>query len=193
VGQFAMDSARVLGAEKVIAIDKEPYRLDMAAAQGYDVIDFEDVDVRSALLELTGGRGPDKCVDAVGMEATHGAAHVQMYDRAKQAVRAESDRPHALRQAIMSCRSGGVVSVVGVYGGLVDKFPAGAWMNRSLTLRTGQCHVQKYMKPLLGLIAQGRIDPTRVITHRLPLAEAPRGYELFKNKQDGCEKVVLTP
>lgn len=193
VGQFAMDSARALGAEKVVAIDKEPYRLEMAAAQGYDTLDFEEVDVRSALLELTGGRGPDKCIDAVGMEATHGAAHVRVYDRAKQAARAESDRPHALRQAIMCCRSGGVVSVVGVYGGLVDKFPAGAWMNRSLTLRTGQCPVQKYMRPLLGLIARGRIDPTRVITHRLPLTEAPHAYELFKNKQDGCEKVVLTP
>ncbi|GAA2550706.1 zinc-dependent alcohol dehydrogenase [Streptomyces levis] len=152
VGQFAMDSARVLGAEKVIAIDKETYRLDMAAAQGYTTINFEDTDVRSALLELTGGRGPDKCIDAVGMEATHGASHVHLYDRAKQAVRSETDRPHVLRQAIMSCRSGGVVSVIGVYGGMIDKFPAGAWMNRSLTLRTGQCHVQRYMRPLLGLI-----------------------------------------
>ncbi|MFJ4486482.1 zinc-dependent alcohol dehydrogenase [Streptomyces longwoodensis] len=193
VGQFAMDSARVLGAEKVVAIDKEPYRLAMAASQGYETINFEDTDVRSALLELTGGRGPDKCIDAVGLEATHGASHVQLYDRAKQAVRSETDRPHALRQAIMSCRSGGVVSVIGVYGGLIDKFPAGAWMNRSLTLRTGQCHVHKYMKPLLGLIEQGKIDPTRIITHRLPLTEAPKGYDLFKNKKDHCEKVVLTP
>ncbi|MFJ4811092.1 zinc-dependent alcohol dehydrogenase [Streptomyces longwoodensis] len=193
VGQFAMDSARVLGAEKVIAIDKEPYRLAMAASQGYETINFEDTDVRSALLELTGGRGPDKCIDAVGLEATHGASHVQLYDRAKQAVRSETDRPHALRQAIMSCRSGGVVSVIGVYGGLIDKFPAGAWMNRSLTLRTGQCHVHKYMKPLLGLIEQGKIDPTRIITHRLPLTEAPKGYDLFKNKKDHCEKVVLKP
>ncbi|MEU3508824.1 zinc-dependent alcohol dehydrogenase [Streptomyces longwoodensis] len=193
VGQFAMDSARVLGAEKVIAIDKEPYRLAMAASQGYETINFEDTDVRSALLELTGGRGPDKCIDAVGLEATHGASHVQLYDRAKQAVRSETDRPHALRQAIMSCRSGGVVSVIGVYGGLIDKFPAGAWMNRSLTLRTGQCHVHKYMKPLLGLIDQGKLDPTRIITHRLPLTEAPKGYDLFKNKKDHCEKVVLKP
>ncbi|MGW5773370.1 zinc-dependent alcohol dehydrogenase [Streptomyces longwoodensis] len=193
VGQFAMDSARVLGAEKVVAIDKEPYRLAMAASQGYETINFEDTDVRSALLGLTGGRGPDKCIDAVGLEATHGASHVQLYDRAKQAVRSETDRPHALRQAIMSCRSGGVVSVIGVYGGLIDKFPAGAWMNRSLTLRTGQCHVHKYMKPLLGLIEQGKIDPTRIITHRLPLTEAPKGYDLFKNKKDHCEKVVLKP
>jgi threonine dehydrogenase-like Zn-dependent dehydrogenase len=193
VGQFAMDSARLLGAEQVVAIDKEGYRLEMAAEQGYETIDFEEVDVRSALLELTGGRGPDKCIDAVGLEATHGASHLHLYDRAKQAVRAETDRPHALRQAILSCRSGGVVSVVGVYGGLIDKFPAGAWMNRSLTLRTGQCHVQKYMRPLLDLIEQGRLDPTRVITHRLPLDQAPHGYDLFKNKKDRCEKVVLTP
>ncbi|GHA06923.1 zinc-dependent alcohol dehydrogenase [Streptomyces echinoruber] len=193
VGQFAMDSARLLGAEQVVAIDKEGYRLEMAAEQGYETIDFEEVDVRSALLELTGGRGPDKCIDAVGLEATHGASHLHLYDRAKQAVRAETDRPHALRQAVLSCRSGGVVSVVGVYGGLIDKFPAGAWMNRSLTLRTGQCHVQKYMRPLLDLIEQGRLDPTRVITHRLPLDRAPHGYDLFKNKKDRCEKVVLTP
>ena len=193
VGQFAMDSARVLGAARVIAIDDVPYRLEMAASQGYETIDYSDVDVRSALLELTGGRGPDKCIDAVGMEATHGAAHLQLYDRVKQAVRSETDRPHALRQAILSCRSGGIVSVIGVYGGLIDKFPAGAWMNRSLTLRTGQCHVQRYMRPLLGRIEAGEIDPTRVITHRLPLAEAPHGYDIFKNKADGCEKVVLKP
>jgi threonine dehydrogenase-like Zn-dependent dehydrogenase len=193
VGQFAMDSARVLGAEKVIAIDKEPYRLAMAADAGYETINFSGTDVRSALLELTGGRGPDKCIDAVGLEATHGSVPIYAYDRAKQAVRAESDRPHALRQAITSCRSGGIVSVIGVYGGLVDKFPAGAWMNRSLTLKTGQCHVQRYMKPLLERIRNREIDPTRIITHRLPLSEAPRGYDMFKHKKDNCEKVVLKP
>jgi threonine dehydrogenase-like Zn-dependent dehydrogenase len=193
VGQFAMDSARVLGAAKVIAIDKEPYRLEMAAAEGYTTINFENEDVRSTLLELTGGRGPDKCIDAVGLEATHGAPAIQLYDKVKQAVRSETDRPHALRQAILSCRSGGVVSVIGVYGGFVDKFPAGAWMNRSLTLRTGQCHVQRYMQPLLERIERGELDPTRIITHRLPLAEAPQGYDMFKNKKDGCEKVVLKP
>ncbi|RZS91186.1 threonine dehydrogenase-like Zn-dependent dehydrogenase [Motilibacter rhizosphaerae] len=193
VGQFAMDSARVLGAAKVIAIDDVPYRLEMAASQGYETIDFSDTDVRSALLELTGGRGPDKCIDAVGLEATHGAAHVGLYDRAKQAVRSETDRPHALRQAITSCRSGGIVSVIGVYGGFIDKFPAGAWMNRAITLRTGQCHVQRYMRPLLERIERGEIDPTRVITHRLPLAEAAHGYDVFKHKADGCEKVVLKP
>ncbi|MCW2709301.1 MAG: fdh3 [Frankiales bacterium] len=193
VGQFAMDSARVLGAGQVIAIDKEPYRLRLAAEAGYTTIDFEVVDVRSQLLELTGGRGPDKCIDAVGMEATHGSGHIVAYDRVKQATRMESDRPHALRQAILSCRSGGTVSVIGVYGGLIDKFPAGAWMNRGLTLRTGQCHVQKYMRPLLERIEKGEIDPTRVISHRLPLDQAPYGYDIFKRKQDNCEKVVLTP
>jgi threonine dehydrogenase-like Zn-dependent dehydrogenase len=142
---------------------------------------------------MTGGRGPDKCIDAVGLEATHGAPHLQMYDRVKQAMRSETERPHALRQAIMCCRSGGVVSVIGVYGGMIDKFPAGAWMNRSLTLRTGQCHVHKYLQPLLQHIRRGELDPARVITHRLPLNEAPRGYELFKHKLDNCEKVVLTP
>jgi threonine dehydrogenase-like Zn-dependent dehydrogenase len=193
VGQFAMDSARVLGAASVIAIDKEPYRLAMAERAGYTTINFEDVDVRSRLLELTGGRGPDKCVDAVGLEATHGAAHIRSYDRVKQAVRSETERPHALRQAITSCRSGGIVSVIGVYGGFLDKFPAGAWMNRSLTLRTGQCHVQRYMKPLLERIERGELDPTRVITHRFTLDEAPRGFEIFKKKKEECEKVVLTP
>jgi threonine dehydrogenase-like Zn-dependent dehydrogenase len=193
VGQFAMESARVLGAATVIAIDREPSRLALAEAAGAVPINFAEVDVRSALLDLTGGRGPDKCIDAAGMEATHGSMHIDAYDRVKQAVRAETDRPHALRQVILSCRSGGIVSVIGVYGGFIDKFPAGAWMNRGLTLRAGQCHVQKYMGPLLSRIERGELDPTRVITHVLPLAEAPRGYELFKHKRDNCEKVVLKP
>jgi threonine dehydrogenase-like Zn-dependent dehydrogenase len=193
VGQLAMDSARVLGADRVIAIDKYPYRLRMAQQAGYTPINFDEVDVRSELLELTGGRGPDKCIDAVGMEADHGSHLIGTYDRVKQATRAESDRPHALRQAILSCRSGGIVSVIGVYGGFIDKFPAGAWMNRGLTLRTGQCHVQRYMKPLLERIQRGEINPARVITHKLPLDQAPHGYDIFKNKKDNCEKVVLTP
>jgi threonine dehydrogenase-like Zn-dependent dehydrogenase len=193
VGQFAMDSAQVLGAEKVIAIDKEPYRLAMAAKAGYLTIDFEQNDVRSTLLELTGGRGPDKCIDAVGMESVHGRMPIMAYDRAKQAARLETDRPYALRQAILSCRNGGIVSVIGVYGGVVDKFPAGAFMNRALTLRTGQCHVQRYMQPLLERIERGEIDPTRIITHTLPLQQAPYGYDIFKHKQDGCEKIVLKP
>jgi threonine dehydrogenase-like Zn-dependent dehydrogenase len=193
VGQFAMDGARILGAGAVIAIDKEPYRLAMAEEAGYISINFEEVDVRERLKDMTGGRGPDKCIDAVGMEASYGAAHIHAYDRMKQAVRAESERPHALSQAIMACRSGGIVSVVGAYGGFVDKFPAGALMNRSLTLRTGQCHVQRYMKPLLDRIERGELNPRRVITHWLPLSDAPRGYDMFKNKLDNCEKVVLKP
>jgi threonine dehydrogenase-like Zn-dependent dehydrogenase len=191
VGQFAADSARVLGAHSVIVIDKEPYRLQMAEKAGYTTINFDEEDVRSRLLDLTGGRGPDKCIDAVGMEATHGAAHINAYDRIKQATRSESERPHAIRQAITSCRSGGIVSVIGVYGGFMDKFPTGSWMNRSITLRTGQCHVHKYMKPLLQRIEMGEFDGTRIITHELPLTDAPHGYEIFKNKQDDCEKVVL--
>jgi threonine dehydrogenase-like Zn-dependent dehydrogenase len=191
VGQFAMDSARALGADRVIAIDKEPYRLEMAERAGHTTINFEEADVRSTLLELTGGRGPDKCIEAVGMEAVHGSAPIHAYDRAKQATRQESDRPHALRQAITSCRSGGIVSVMGVFGGFVDKFPSGSWMNRSITLRTGQAHVHRYMKPLLNRIQKGEIDPTRVITHTLPLQRAPHGYDIFKHKKDNCEKVVL--
>lgn len=193
VGQLAMDSARMLGAHEVIAIDREAYRLEMAAAAGYTTINFDEVDVRDRLQELTAGRGPDKCIDAVGLEATHGASHLNAYDRAKQAVRLETDRPHALRQAIVACRSGGIVSVIGVYGGFIDKFPVGSWMNRSITLRTGQAHVHRYLEPLLRRIEAGEIDPTRIITHRMSLEDAPRGYELFKEKQDRCEKVVLTP
>jgi threonine dehydrogenase-like Zn-dependent dehydrogenase len=194
VGQFAIASARLLGADKVIAIDRFPNRLEMARANsGAEILNYEDVDVNDALKELTGGRGPDACIDAVGLEAHHGSAPIQAYDRVKQATRQETDRPHALRQAITCCRNGGVVSVVGVYGGVVDKFPMGSLMNRSLTVRTGQCHVHKYMKPLLDHIEAGRIDPTFIITHRLGLDEAPSGYETFKNKEDECVKVVMTP
>lgn len=193
VGQFAMDSARLLGAEQVIGIDREGYRLALAQQAGHTAINFDDVDVRSRLLELTGGRGPDKCIDAVGLEASHGNLLIDAYDRVKQLVRSETERPHALRQAITCCRSGGIVSVIGVYGGLLDKFPAGAWMNRSITLRTGQCHAHRYMRRLLNHIERGELDPRRIVTHRLPLSQAPHGYRIFKEKQDGCEKVVLTP
>jgi len=193
VGQFAIASALLLGADTVIAIDRFPYRLQMAttkAGAAY-AINYEDTDVNEALKTLTGGRGPDACIDAVGMEAHHGSGLIHAYDRVKQAVRLETDRPHVLRQAITSCRSGGVVSVIGVYGGFVDKFPMGALMNRSITIRSGQCHVQKYMKPLLAHIEAGRLDPTFVITHRLSLDEAPEGYDMFKSKDDECVKVVL--
>ncbi|HEU4643523.1 MAG TPA: zinc-dependent alcohol dehydrogenase [Gemmatimonadaceae bacterium] len=193
VGQFAIASAFLLGAERVIAIDRFPYRLQMARERSRaETIDYEDVDnVVDALRELTGGRGPDACIDAVGMEAhTHGLEYA--YDRTKQALMLETDRPIALREAVMACRNGGTVSVIGVYGGFIDKFPMGSVMNRSLTLRSGQCHVQRYMRPLLERIRNGEIDPSFVITHRLPLDQAPEGYDMFLNKRDNCEKVVLT-
>ncbi|HEX2250527.1 MAG TPA: zinc-dependent alcohol dehydrogenase [Gemmatimonadales bacterium] len=192
VGQFAIASAKLLGAERIIAIDRFQYRLDMARerAGAADIINYEEVNVQDALLELTGGRGPDRCIDAVGMEA-HGHGVTYAYDRVKQALMLESDRPLALREAILACRRGGTVSVIGVYGGFVDKFPMGAILNKSLTLRAGQCHVHRYMRPLLERIQQGEIDPTFVITHRLPLDQAPKGYDMFLNKEDSCEKVVL--
>ena len=192
VGQFAIASARLLGAERVIAIDRIPSRLALAAARAgaTDTINYEKVNLAEALNDLTGGRGPDACIDAVGTES-HSRGPTYAYDRAKQALMLESDRPIALRQAIRSCRNGGTISVIGVYGGFIDKFPMGAVMNRSLTIRTGQCHVHRYLRPLLERIQAGEIDPSFVITHHLPLAEAPRGFEMFLAKADGCEKVVL--
>jgi threonine dehydrogenase-like Zn-dependent dehydrogenase len=193
VGLFAIASAYMLGAERVIAIDRVPYRLKMAREKaGAITINYEQVgSVVDTLKQMTGWRGPDACIDAVGMEA-HGHAAMYAYDRAKQALMLESDRPLALREAILACRNGGTVSVIGVYGGFIDKFPMGAVMNRSLTIKTGQCHVQRYMKPLLERIERGEIDPSFVITHRLSLDEAPQGYDMFLNKRDGCEKVVLS-
>jgi threonine dehydrogenase-like Zn-dependent dehydrogenase len=193
VGLFAMASAYLLGAERVIAIDRFPYRLAMARERLHvtETINYEEESVLERLKELTGGRGPDACIDAVGMEA-HGHAAMYAYDRAKQALMLETDRPIALREAIQACRNGGTVSVIGVYGGFIDKFPMGSLMNRSLTLRTGQCHVQRYMRPLLERIERGEIDPSFVITHRLRLEDAPRGYEMFLHKRDNCEKVVLS-
>jgi threonine dehydrogenase-like Zn-dependent dehydrogenase len=193
VGQFAIASAYLLGAERVIAIDRFKYRLDMAKerAGASDTINYEELNVQDALLELTGGRGPDKCIDAVGMEA-HGHGITYAYDRVKQATMMETDRPIALREAILACRNGGVVSVIGVYGGFIDKFPMGAVMNRSLTIRSGQCHVHRYLRPLLDRIQNGEIDPSFVITHRLPLGQAAKGYDMFLNKEDHCEKVVLS-
>jgi threonine dehydrogenase-like Zn-dependent dehydrogenase len=192
VGQFAIASAFMLGAERVIAIDRFPYRLRMAREHsGAETLNYEEVDLLEALKEMTGGRGPDACIDAVGMEA-HGHGAVYAYDRAKQAMMLETDRPIALREAIMACRNGGTVSVIGVYGGFIDKFPMGAVMNRSLTIKTGQCHVHRYMKPLLERIERGEIDPSFVITHRMRLEDAPKGYDIFCNKEDGCEKVVLS-
>ncbi len=192
VGQFAIASARLLGAERIIAIDRFPYRLELARtkAGATETINYEEESVYDALAALTGGRGPDACIDAVGTEAhSHGPSYA--YDRAKQALMLESDRPIALREAIRCCRNGGTVSVIGVYGGFIDKFPMGAVMNRGLTIRAGQCHVQRYLGPLLQRIEAGEIDPSFVITHHLPLREAPRGFEMFLAKQDNCEKVVL--
>jgi threonine dehydrogenase-like Zn-dependent dehydrogenase len=193
VGQFAIASAYLLGAERVIAIDRFKYRLDMAKqrAGASDTINYEELNVQDALLELTGGRGPDKCIDAVGMEA-HGHGITYAYDRVKQATMLETDRPIALREAILACRNGGVVSVIGVYGGFIDKFPMGAVMNRSLTIRSGQCHVHRYLRPLLDRIQNGEIDPSFVITHRLRLDQAAKGFDMFLNKEDNCEKVVLS-
>lgn len=192
VGQFAIRSAFLLGAERVLAIDRFPERLRMARDGRAETIDYQQTDVYNTLMEMTGGRGPDACIDAVGMEA-HAPGILGAYDRVKQAMMLESDRAYALRQAIMACRNGGTVSVVGVYGGLIDKFPFGSIMNRSLTIRTGQAHVQRYMRPLLERIQNGDIDPSFVITHRLSLNEAPEGYATFNDKQEECIKIVLKP
>ena len=193
VGQFAIASAYLLGAERVIGIDRFPERLRMARERGgAETIKYEETDVYDTLKEMTGGRGPDACIDAVGMEA-HAPGLQYAYDRAKQAMMLETDRPIALREAIMACRNGGTVSVIGVYGGFIDKFPMGSVMNRSLTIKTGQAHVQRYMRPLLERIQNGEIDPSFVITHCMRLEDAPYGYEIFLNKQDDCLKVVLKP
>ena len=159
---------------------------------GAEMINYEEADVYDTLKEMTGGRGPDACIDAVGMEA-HAPGILYAYDRAKQAMMLETDRAYALRQAIMACRNGGTVSVIGVYGGFIDKFPFGSVMNRSLTIKTGQAHVQRYMRPLLERIQKGEIDPSFVITHRMRLADAPQGYEMFLHKEDDCIKIVLKP
>ena len=193
VGQFAIASAYMLGAEKVIGIDRFPYRLrighDRAKAE---VINYEEVDVYEALREMTGGRGPDHCIDAVGMEG-HSPGPMYAYDKVKTTLMMETDRPVALREAILSCRSGGTVSVAGVYGGFIDKFPIGAIVNRSLTIKSGQTHVHRYLRPLLERVQNGEIDPSFVVTHRLTLDDAPDVYAMFNNKEDGCLKAVLNP
>lgn len=194
VGQFAIASAFLLGAERVIAIDRVPERLRLAREEsGAETINYEEVDsVLEAIKEMTGGRGPDACIDAVGSEADgHGAQHA--YDRGKQAMMLETDRPEVLREAIVACRNGGTVSIPGVYGGFIDKMPIGSVMNRSLTIRTGQTHVQRYMRPLLERIEKEEIDPTFIITHTLKLEEAPEAYKMFRDKEDECIKVVLKP
>ncbi|MBD2491460.1 zinc-dependent alcohol dehydrogenase [Aulosira sp. FACHB-615] len=193
VGQFAIKSAFLLGAERVIAIDRIPERLQMAKEQGKaEVLNYEEVDIGEALKELTGGRGPDACIDAVGMEA-HGTDAMAFYDKVKQAVRLETDRPTALRQVILSAGKGGHVSIAGVYGGFLDKIPMGSAMNKGLTFKMGQTHVHRYLKPLLNHIENGDLDPSFVITHTLSLDQAPHGYQIFKEKKDNCIKVVLKP
>ncbi len=192
VGQFALASARLLGAERVISIDRIPDRLELARRHSQaETINFDEQEVIETLKELTGGRGPDVCIDAVGLEA-HGASVDALMDRVKAATFLETDRPHVLREAIQACRKGGTVSVPGVYGGMLDKVPFGAAFGKGLTMRMGQTHVHRYLQPLLERIQRGDIDPTFVISHHFPLAEAPRAYELFKHRVD-CTKVVLKP
>ena len=187
VGQFAIRSALLLGAAKVYAIDREPERLRMAEAAGATTLESGD-DVLEHLKVMTGGRGPDAAIDAVGMEA-HGSA----YDQVKQTLKMETDRPYALRQAMRAVRKGGVLSIAGVYAGFLDKLPFGAIFNKGVTLRMGQTHMQHYMRPLLKLIEDKKIDPSFVITHRVPLSRAPKMYQIFAEKRDGCVKVVLDP
>jgi threonine dehydrogenase-like Zn-dependent dehydrogenase len=192
VGQFAIRSAFLLGADRVIAIDRVPERLQMAKEGGAEILNIDEIDVGEALKEITGGRGPDSVMDAVGMEA-HGYGLEGFYDKVKQAARMETDRPNVLRQAIVACRKGGTVSVPGVYTGFVDKLPMGAFMNKGLTMKTGQTHIHRYLRPLTERIQNGDIDPSFIVTHRLPLEEAPHGYEIFRDKKDHCIKVVLKP
>jgi threonine dehydrogenase-like Zn-dependent dehydrogenase len=193
VGQFAIRSCFLLGAERVIAIDRIPERLEMARAGGAETINYEEVeDLIQLLKDMTGNVGPDACMDAVGMEA-YGHTLPFMIDRAKQMLRVQLDRPNVLRQCIIACRKGGTVSVPGVYGGFIDKMPMGQLMNKGLTLKTGQTHMMRFMKPLLERIERGEIDPSFVQTHRPPLNDAPAMYRTFNNKEDRCIKVVLDP
>jgi threonine dehydrogenase-like Zn-dependent dehydrogenase len=194
VGQFAIQSAWMLGAGRVIAIDRFPERLLLAKTWGRaEVIDYEEVDsVLDALRETTGGLGPDRCIDAVGMEA-HGTTLDAKVDKLKQNAKLTFDRAHVLREAILACRKGGTLSLAGVYGGFVDKVPMGAAVNKGLTFKMGQTHMHRYMKPLLEKVENGEIDPSRLITHRLGLDDAPWGYKTFRDKEDSCIKIVLKP
>jgi threonine dehydrogenase-like Zn-dependent dehydrogenase len=192
VGLFSIKSALLLGAGRVIAIDRFPERLRLASEAGAEVLNYEQVSVLEVLADMTGGRGPDACIDAVGLEG-HSHGVFGAYDRVKTALMLESDRPPSLRQALMACRNGGTVSIPGVYGGLLDKVPFGSIVNRALTLKSGQTHVQRYLAPLLQLIEEGKIDPSFIVTHTLPLEQAPEGYRMFRDKEDSCVKVVLKP
>jgi threonine dehydrogenase-like Zn-dependent dehydrogenase len=192
VGQFSIRSAFLQGAERVIAIDHVPERLAMAEAAGARVINFDKEKVHDVLMEMTRGHGPEACIDAVGMEA-HEGTFIGMYDKVKQIMRMETDRPFALRQAIMACRKGGVLSVIGAYGGLGDKIPLGAFFNKGLTIRGCQAHVQQYWKKLLEMIETGALDPSVVVTHRMGLTEAVDGYKMFLEKREGVMKILLKP
>jgi threonine dehydrogenase-like Zn-dependent dehydrogenase len=194
VGQFAIQSAWMFGAGRVIAIDRVPERLRMAETHGKaETIDFGNEHVHERLMELTDGRGPDRCIDAVGAEAHSRGSIDALLDKAKQTLKLGTDRPHVLREAIYCCRKGGTVSVPGVYLGFLDKIPFGAAMNKGLTLKMGQTHVQRYTEPLLRKIADGEIDPSFVVTHRVSLDEGPEMYKTFRDKEDGCIKVVINP
>ncbi|MGN6549723.1 MAG: zinc-dependent alcohol dehydrogenase [Pararhizobium sp.] len=192
VGLFAAQSARIMGAHKVVVIDHYPHRLDLARQLGAEVLNFKETSVYEALMEMTGGIGPDAVIDAVGMES-HGFSIDNIVDYAEQKLMLETGRPHALRQAIVACRKGGRLSIPGVYGGFVDKFPLGALMEKGLTVRSGQTHVQKYLPKLLDMIREGKIDTTFLISHRLPLEEGPEGYRMFSQEQNETTKVVLKP
>ncbi|GHC66010.1 zinc-dependent alcohol dehydrogenase [Limoniibacter endophyticus] len=194
VGQFAIQSAWMLGAGRVIAIDGVPERLEMARSHGRaEILDFGEVDIYEALMEMTDGRGPDSCIDCVGTEAASGASVDSALDKVKAALFMGTDRPHVLRQAIMCCRKGGTISVPGVYVGLLDHVPFGAAMNKGLTFRMGQTHTHRYLEPLMRRVVEGEIDPTFVITHRADLEQGPELYKKFRDKQDGCVKVVMKP
>jgi threonine dehydrogenase-like Zn-dependent dehydrogenase len=193
VGQFAIRSAFMLGAERVIAIDRVPERLVLAAEAGAETVNFLEEEVYDRIQSATEGRGADSCIDAVGAEAHAGGAIDAVMDKVKTAAMLETDRAHALRQSVINCRNGGTVSIVGVYGGFIDKFPIGSAMNRGLTFRMAQCHVPRYMKPLLRRIEAGEIDPSFVVTHRLSLADGPGAYRTFRDKRDHCIKVVMSP
>jgi len=193
VGQMAIRSAYLLGASRVIAIDRFPERLAMARNQGKaETLNYEEVDILEALKEMTGGRGPDRCIDAVGMEADASGPEYA-YDFLKQQVKLETGRPFVLREAIMACRKGGTLSIVGVYGGYLDKIPMGAAMNKALTFRMGQQHSQKYMPRLMEYVQNGDIDPSYILTHRWPLEKGAEGYKMFKHKTDDCVRVVFEP
>jgi threonine dehydrogenase-like Zn-dependent dehydrogenase len=193
VGQMAARGAMLLGAEQVIVIDRIPERLAMTATHiGAETLDYSSTDVGAELRERTGGRGPDVCIEAVGQEAhTYGPEY--LYDKVKQQLRLENDRPPAIREAIMACRKGGSVFSLGVFAGLVDKFPLGALMNKGLTLRGAQQHGQRYVPELLDRIARGEISTSHLATHVMSLDEGPRGYDMFKNKEDGCVRAVFRP